>query len=298
MKLKEITQDKLVTLHYTDSLNKAIALMEKHDIHHLPVVNGAMPIGMISDRDLLADVGWLSSRERIAGCEKAGVIGPTRVTDVMSRPIHALHPDDAVQDGARLLLKERINSVLLVADDKLVAIVTEKDYLRCYFDDHFSIPGVSWRFDKVSDHMRTHLLTCTPSDTLGAAAEIMYEKKVRHVVITEEDKPIGIVSDRDIRKALFLEMFDSEVDADYNGHRLKSRRLRDIMTDVLETTFLSATLGESAEQMLAHNIGALLVINDDCLAGIITETDLLMNFVKACEAVIQKPPKLKSLDIA
>ena len=181
MKLTDIATNNPVTIHFTDSLNKVIVLMEEYGIHHLPVVDNGLPVGMVSDRDLLSSVGWLSSHDRVTGFDRAGIVGPTRVTDVMSRPVHALHADASVQEGARKLLEERIGSVVLVANNKLIGIVTEKDYLQCYLNDHFNLTGTRWRFDRVTDQMKNHVFTCSPRDTLTAAIRLMqYGKNWPH----------------------------------------------------------------------------------------------------------------------
>ena len=61
MRLEEIGSDQVVTAKPTDSVNRAFTLMVEHDIRHLPIVDGDKVVGIVSDRDLLIIVCWISA---------------------------------------------------------------------------------------------------------------------------------------------------------------------------------------------------------------------------------------------
>ena len=284
MKLNEIASTHVVTLNPDDSIDKALALMEEHDIHHLPVVASDGPIGIVSDRDLLSAVGWMSSRDRIAASEGPVFIGPQRVGEVMSSPVRTLAPDDRVESAARLMLSETISAAPLVNGRGLVGIVTETDFLNCYLDPQSIAPGAGWRFWKVADHMAAHVFRLKVSDGLPAAVRLMHQKHIRHMPVLQEGRLVGIVSDRDLRKACF-----SQTVSDLDGPELRARlwqrsTLQDIMSPDVQTSGLLATLIDVAQRMIRFRIGALPVTRNEQMVGIITETDLLRAFVTACEA--------------
>lgn len=287
MKLDDIATRQVVTIRADDLVDAAIALMEEHDIHHLPVVGeSGSVVGIVSDRDVLAGAGWLSTRERI-DAHDGSVVGPRKISEMMSAPVQTLSPDDPVEKGAQLLFRERFGAIPLVADDVLVGIVSESDVLKCYLDDRPVPPaGTAWRFRKVSEEMAANLFSLRPNDGLHVASRLLRDKHVRHIPVAVEGRLLGIVSDRDIRKAVFREEVErrqDDGDADTQRRRPWKTTLREVMTSDVETVGLAATVAEAADRMVQRNIGALPVLEDRELVGIISETDLLRNLAAACE---------------
>lgn len=281
MRLTEIAAKNVVTLFESDSLDKAIALMEEHGIHHLPVVNGEQsPVGMVSDRDLLKAVGWLSRLER-TDPHDGTVIGPRQIFEVMSKPVHTLAADATIENGARLMLREKVSAVPLVSDGCMAGIVTETDLLACYIEDQPLEIGTAWRFQKVSDHMAVHVFSLTPKDAVIAASRLMRDKQIRHIPIVNHGRLVGIVSDRDIRQAAFREFLWNQQDEGPDRRRLHRVNVQDIMNGRVQTVRLSATLADAADRMVQSRIGSLPVVEQDELIGVITETDLLKAFVGA-----------------
>ncbi len=281
MKLAAIATQDVVTLVESDSLDKAIALMEEHGIHHLPVVNGEqMPVGMVSDRDLLAAVGWLPSSERTDPHDGL-VIGPRQIFDIMSKPVYTLGADEHIEAGARLMLRETVSAVPLVEDSRLVGVVTETDFLACYTEDRPLVVGSAWRFQKVSDHLSAHVFSLKPNDVVVAASRLMRDKHIRHVPIVNDGRLVGIVSDRDIRQSTFRDFVETQQDDGTEHERLKRINLQDIMNRRVQSVQLLATLADAADRMMQSHIGSLPVVNQGQLVGVITETDLLRAFVAA-----------------
>lgn len=116
MKLSDIATRQLITVTPSDSLDTAISLMDEHEIHHLPVLDENVPVGMISDRDLLTSVGWLLQKDRI-DLRHGDVLGPRTVGEVMTSPIKTLPIDASIAHGAQTLLEEHFSAVLLMKDD-------------------------------------------------------------------------------------------------------------------------------------------------------------------------------------
>ena len=288
MSLRDVASDYLVTVYPGDSIDKAIALMEEHDIHHLPVVerNVRRVVGIVSDRDLLSAVGWLSSRDRVTLVTGPVFIGPTRVDEIMSSPVRVLAPHDHIEQAARLMLDAKISAVPLVGDDCLEGIVTETDFLKCYLDHRSIASNSSWRFSRVVDHMAANVFSLKPKDGIRTARRIMREKAVRHLPIVDNEKVVGIVSDRDVRKALGQLEVECQIDRHCATMPGARPQLCDLMSRQVATVRLSTPLAEAADRMVSRRIGALPVTEDDRLVGIVTETDLLRAIVAACQTTL------------
>lgn len=283
MLLKALAGRKLVTIRPDVSIDAAMAIMEEHRIRHLPVVRpDGVAIGMISDRDLLESVGWLAGAERRPSHAGGGAsVGPRRVKEIMSVPSCGLGPDELVERAARLMLEKRFNAVPLTVNERIVGIVTETDLLRCFVSNR-NEPGGRWRFLPVHEHMHANVFTLRSTDLLSKAQRLMREKQIRHVPILDDGRLVGIVSDRDVRRAIGRARIQDAADAE--PLRAVEPTLRLVMTGAVETIEPEATLADAADRMLEHKLGALPVVQRDRLVGILTETDLLHVFVAACEA--------------
>ena len=279
MLLKDIARNQIITIQPGDSIDDAIATMEQHGIRHLPVIDEDQLVGMISDRDILSAVGWLSSHDRISDSEGPSIIGPKRISEIMSAPVHSLHPDESIETAGRLMLEEKISAVPLVREGALVGMVTETDFLLCYVDDRPVTKSSSWRFEKVREHMTDRVFMAKASAVPYTAFRMMHQKKIRHLpVIDDKNMVVGMVSDRDVRKAFFQGMLQDET----SSHAGPQRKLGDIMSVKVESIDRSSALNEAADRMLHYKIGALPVTHEGKVFGIITETDLLRVLVDTC----------------
>jgi 3-hydroxybutyryl-CoA dehydratase len=125
----------------------------------------------------------------------------------------------------------------------------------------------------VGDWMRPNPLTISPNATLADARALFTRHGIRHLPVVEGTSLKGIVTERDIRQASLPGppgRPESETEA-----LLGLIRVEAVMTRQPVTVAPWTTIGEAARLLLARRIGALPVLEDERLVGIITETDLL-----------------------
>jgi len=275
MKLGKLATTNVLTIQVTDSLDTAISLMDEHNIHHLPVLDGESVAGIISDRDLLISVGWRLARERTVGDEDE-VAGPTRASQVMRTPVITLPPDATVHDAAREMIDQNISALVLTGfGDTVVGIVTKLDLLGRMAYLAKADATLSMLDEPVERHMRASVVTAGPKSSVQEVVSLMHEKHIRHLPIVAGGTVLGIVSDRDVRRACGVEMVEDE-QAEQNGEvYVGSDTVLEIMSYNVQTTTRSATLLAACEQMVEHHIGCLPVLHDSQLVGILTDTDLV-----------------------
>ena len=124
----------------------------------------------------------------------------------------------------------------------------------------------------VSDWMTKKVFTVSPDDYLSDAITIMKEKGIKHVPVVKGDKLRGILSDRDIKeyspsKATSLDIYELH-------YILANTRIKEVMRTKVTTIPPDAPVEEAAMVMLDGNIGALPVIDDGRLSGIISDKDI------------------------
>ena len=132
---------------------------------------------------------------------------------------------------------------------------------------------------KVRDLMTISCVTAPPTMPVLEARQLMIEKRIRHLLVSEGPKLVGIVTDRDIR--LNLPSPATSLSVWEINYLLARMTLASVMTKNVVTAESSREATEAAQLMLDHKIGALPVVDRGLLVGIITETDLLRAFVKS-----------------
>ena len=130
----------------------------------------------------------------------------------------------------------------------------------------------------VGDLMTPSPITTGPETPVVEARQVMIQKRIRHLLVAEGPKLLGIITDRDIRLNLPSPATSLSVwEVNYLLARLK---VESVMTTSVVIVSPRQDVKEAALLMLDHKIGALPVVDGGRLVGIITETDLLRAFVK------------------
>lgn len=115
----------------------------------------------------------------------------------------------------------------------------------------------------VDDLARSEVITADPETRVSDLAAIMDEEDVGSIVITMQNMPVGIVTDRDLAIRLLRESVDPA-----------SMTAEDVMTTGVCTIDRSAGFYEAATTMAENDIRRLPVCEGDTLVGIITSDDL------------------------
>lgn len=131
---------------------------------------------------------------------------------------------------------------------------------------------------RVGHRMTRNPLTATPHMALKAASELLQKHRIRHLPVVDRGKLVGIVTDRDIRRALPSDATSLEVHELL--YLLDKVEVQEIMTKELTTATPDTPVEEAARLMVEKKIGGLPVLEGERLVGIITETDVLTAFVE------------------
>ena len=132
--------------------------------------------------------------------------------------------------------------------------------------------------------MTTMVTTVTPDTLVRMAYQVMRDTHIRHLpVVTDEGTLVGIITDRDIRRAAASDV------PHLAEHELLSLleqlRVQDIMTPEVITVSGTTPLREAGQMLLQKHFGCLPVVHaNHTLAGIITVTDLLRACIAQYEA--------------
>lgn len=113
-----------------------------------------------------------------------------RVSDIMSTRLESIRTSESAKEAAKKMLDKNVSSLLVVDEDgQAIGIITERDIARgvCIHD------VLSKEF-KVRHLMTSPLSTIDPTLSAEMAANRMLQDKVRHLIVKEDDKTVGIVT--------------------------------------------------------------------------------------------------------
>jgi len=111
--------------------------------------------------------------------------------------IHSVSPDTSIFEALELMSKNDISAVLVLENERLIGIFTERDYAR-----KVVLKGRSSRETRISELMTQNLLTISPSQTVEDVMAIMTENRFRHLPVVERGQLIGIVTIGDAVKTV------------------------------------------------------------------------------------------------
>jgi len=148
---------------------------------------------------------------------------------------------------------------------------------------------------RVKDLMTKKVFTVEPHDMIDRVFFLIHYEKIRHLPVIEKGKVIGIVSDRDLYKALGPKSNSSSIEAVNAGTELHvvPKKVQNIMRRGIHTVTAETYASEAAAIMADNKIGALPVVdNDGTLAGILSATDILRVFSKIEKAREKREAKI------
>ncbi|MDN5294773.1 MAG: hypothetical protein PWP01_283 [Methanosarcinales archaeon] len=117
---------------------------------------------------------------------------------------------------------------------------------------------------RVKDIMTREVVVADVGTRLPEVGRLLIEHDIGSVVVVEDDKPVGIVTDRDLARKVVA-----------NNKKPDELTLREVMTAPLITIHPDATVLEAIDNMLKEKVRKLPVVEDGRLVGIITERDVL-----------------------
>lgn len=124
----------------------------------------------------------------------------------------------------------------------------------------------------IEEIMSKEVITLSPEHTAKDALQVMRGRKIRHLPIVDSNGTVvGILSDRDLKEA---------IPSTQDNNNYNDTLLADIMTPNPVFGHPMDFVEEAAVLFYDHKIGALPIISNDELVGIITETDLLYKYIE------------------
>jgi CBS domain-containing protein len=112
----------------------------------------------------------------------------------------SITPDTLIYDALVIMAEKHIGALLVLEDDHLAGIFSERDYAR-----EVVLKGRSSRTSHIKEVMTTNVITVSPKHTVEECMSMMSGKRIRHLPVVEDGKVIGVLSIGDLVKETIAE---------------------------------------------------------------------------------------------
>ena len=205
--------------------------------------------------------------------------------EVMTRALATCAPDASVAHAAAMMRDRDIGTVLVVEDAKLRGIVTDRDLalqaltgeddplqtpIRKFMTSQVVTGEAAWSLEEVmlkTYEVMTHeLATCAPDESVANVAAIMRDRDIGNVLVVEDGKLRGIVTDRD----LALQALTGKDDP-------LQTPIRKFMSTQVVTGEAAWSLEQVAKIMAQHQVRRLPIVQGGQLVGIVSLGDVALH---------------------
>ena len=123
-----------------------------------------------------------------------------QLLDRKGRALFSVEPDTPVLEAIRAMATHQVGALLVMSEGALRGIVSERDYARKVI-----LLGRASADTPVRDIMSSPVVTVQPDTTVQACMQLMTDRHVRHLPVTDGGKVVGMVSIGDLVKAVIAE---------------------------------------------------------------------------------------------
>ncbi len=123
-----------------------------------------------------------------------------QLLQVKGQDIWSITPQATVLEALRMMADKDVGALLVIEDDKLVGILSERDYARKVI-----LQGKTSKDTLVKDIMTSALFTVHPDQTIEECMELMTIRRVRHLPVVLDEQIFGVISIGDVVKAIIFQ---------------------------------------------------------------------------------------------
>ena len=123
-----------------------------------------------------------------------------QLLETKGKEFWSIAPNSTVFQALQLMAKKNIGALLVIQNEKLVGIFSERDYARKVI-----LKGKSSKDTAVGDLMTREVFYIDPKDTLKECMAVMTAKSIRHMPVLEDERLIGIVTLGDVVKQIIAD---------------------------------------------------------------------------------------------
>lgn len=249
--VRDVMNSNVISIGPDESLKTGAQRMSENHITCLPVVEKGSFLGLVTQKTVLQTI--------IQGSAQADDL---LIRDHMSRSVPTISPDFSVLEASQVAYRKQVKWLPVLEGQTVVGIITQTDLVQALmcFDSFPDVASIMSR-DPVAVHAAV---------SVAEVAKTMAEQGVSCIVAIQNERVIGILTERDLLKMAFKPT-----------QSLSEICVVDAMSFPVITARPSDSMISASRLMDRMHIHHLVVMEDDRLCGIITHTDVLKAFQRS-----------------
>lgn len=266
----------VLSVPQTTTILQAVETMTKYGFRRLPVTDaGTRKLqGIITSGDIINFMGG-GDKYRLIHIKHGGnLIAAVNeaVRAIMTRQVVMLHESASIADAVAIIVNKKIGGIPITDDDgALAGIITERDVMQVMAADNSRLI--------VKEVMTGSLRVTHPDRPIAEVTREMTQHRFRRLPVVSDDVLYGIITATDIMRYLGSRDVFARISTGDIGE-VTGLPVRALVAGNLFTTSPEKSINEAAREMLERNVGALPVIEDTRLIGLVTEFDLVRAFAR------------------
>jgi predicted transcriptional regulator len=179
LKARDIMSEDLVYVSPNEDVNNVVRIMLANNIGGVPIIDNNTLVGLFTERDIL---------KLLTSMVFSGI-----VDSIMSTNVITVSDENNILDAAKVMTMKNVRRLPIIRGDKLVGIITAADIVKYLAKSNILV--------KVLDVGTKNPITVSRYDTILKVAKIMVEKRIGTLPVLENQKLVGIVTERDLMYA-------------------------------------------------------------------------------------------------
>ena len=267
--IMNIAKTSVVTMAPTTPVYDAVQIMSKRGFRRIPISDSGTKrlLGIITATDIVNYFGggdkFQIIQQKYSGNFYKAINEPVKT--IMTHKVISVRTTADLDEAIRTMIEHNIGGLPVVDEEgKIWAIITERDIIDLFMG---KISGV-----KVSEVMSQKMQTTSPSTSIFEAVKTMTAQGFRRLPVVLDKKFLGIVTVMDVVRYFGSKQVFEHLRAGTITQVLQTS-IMEIATENVITVESRVDVGVAAKLMRDNNIGALPVVENGNLVGIITERD-------------------------
>lgn len=262
--IQSIMSTEIVSLALGVPLKEAIITMSEKKISCIVIDQNKKPMGIITERDIL----------RIAALDKD--INKMKVEDVMASPVNTISRELDIYEAAVYLEKNKFRRIIITNDEgELLGLVTQTD-LKNHLGAVYYV-----KLKSIETIMTDEVVTAEYEENLLKLTRRMNGHNIGCLVVCRNNKPMGIITERDITRLMAGEKHCGELLA------------KDVVKWPLITISKTSSVYDATRIMTERDIRRLVVVDEkENLLGLVTESDIVKHlesdYLESLRSIVEK----------
>ena len=270
--LNEILTPNVISVSPTTPVSEAIRTMRSNNISCIVVLEGNEPIGIFTERNVVQVLA-----------ERGPDFDDREIRELMSSPVLTANKHTELYAAYNLLVTHKIRHLVVVDDENhAIGVVTQSNLIEYLGYEYFI------EVKKVSEVMTKVLFTISKDMTVSQALSDMARESLSCLVIAQDDRPVGILTERDVAR-LLVDRGD-----------VWQLKVEEVMSSPVQTLSQQTPVHEAAKIMQQEKIRRVVVVDEDGkIVGLTTQSDIVKGlqgkYIETLKEVIkEKEVKIES----